>query len=204
MERWSDVKGYDEIVNNNPLTILGKDANDLTAKKYNKLLPIYPTRRVKKRIHWICICDCGKYAVVESSKLVSGHTTSCGCNKTTRNGLSDTRLYDIWRGMNRRCHNIKNSQYNYYGARGIKVCNEWRYNFNKFYNWAIDNGYKDDLTIDRINNNGNYKPSNCKWTTMIEQANNRRSNNKLTYRGVTLPKAKWSTLLGWGTYHSNI
>lgn len=107
-----------------------------------------------------------------------------------------TRLYSIYRGMKDRCQRKTNDNYNRYGGRGIKVCEEWLSDFMAFYNWAINNGYKDNLTIDRINSNGNYEPSNCRWQTYKEQANNTRKNNFITFNNETHSLSQWAEILG--------
>ena len=106
--------------------------------------------------------------------------------------MNDKRLYTIWRDMKRRCSDPEREEYENYGARGIKVCNEWLTNFHAFYNWAINSGYNDTLTIERIDVNGNYEPTNCKWATREEQANNKRDNHFLTYNGKTQTVSQWS------------
>lgn len=106
--------------------------------------------------------------------------------------INDTRLYEIWRGMKRRCNDSKRKEYQIYGGRGIKVCKEWETSFGTFRNWALNNGYNDTLTIERNDVNGNYEPSNCKWATKEEQANNRRDNKFLTHNGKTLTIAQWA------------
>ena len=107
-------------------------------------------------------------------------------------GLWGTRLYRIWYGIYARCYNKSNNQYCYYGQRGISMCDEWRNDILAFRDWAIANGYSEELTIDRIDNNGNYEPSNCRWVSMREQSNNRRSNTHLSYKGQTHTIADWS------------
>ena len=105
--------------------------------------------------------------------------------------MSGTRIYETWQDMKRRCYNKQNVRYNRYGGRGIKVCEEWLNNFQSFYDWAISNGYSDDLTIDRIDNDGNYEPSNCRWSTVKEQCNNRSSNINITIGNATKSLMSW-------------
>lgn len=106
------------------------------------------------------------------------------------------RLYSIWHNMKSRCYYTHAEKYKYYGGRGITVCDEWRDDFNAFYNWAINNGYKDDLTLDRIDSNGNYEPKNCRWATIAEQNNNSKKNNYIAYNGETKTAAQWAREYG--------
>lgn len=106
--------------------------------------------------------------------------------------MNDKRLYEIWKGMKRRCYDVKRKEYKNYGGRGIEVCDEWANNFSAFYTWALENGYNNALTIERNDVNGNYEPSNCRWATKKEQANNRRDNQFLTYNGKTQTIAQWA------------
>lgn len=177
---------------------------DLTGEKYGRLTVVEFSHRDKnRRYYWSCKCDCGNIVIVSGNNLKSGNTKSCGCLNTLKriqrkktHGMYGTRIYRIWNGMIMRCTNQNIPIYNNYGARGISVCNEWR-KFNNFYKWAINNGYSDDLTIDRINNNGNYEPSNCRWVDYIEQANNTRRNLYIEYHGETKTLAQWSRILGF-------
>lgn len=149
---------------------------------------------------WICQCSCGSILSVETQSLISGNTSSCGCfrrlyskEKMTIHGKYGERIYRIWSNMLRRCDYEKHVSYKNYGGRGIKVCDQWRgeHGFEDFYKWAVDNGYSDGLTIDRIDVNGNYEPDNCRWITNAEQQNNKRNNNRISYKGEVKTLAEW-------------
>lgn len=182
---------------------------DLTGMRFGKLTVLEYTnkRNLNRNILWRCLCDCGNEIYVATSCLNSGHTKSCGCEKNNfvemgkiggkfgKHHLSRTRLYKCYNHMINRCHNSSNIQYKDYGGRGITVCEEWKNDFMSFYNWAMSNGYKDDLTIDRIDVNGNYKPSNCRWVNMQKQNNNRRNNHIIIYNGERKILEEWSRIL---------
>lgn len=112
-----------------------------------------------------------------------------------KHGMSSHRLYSIWDSMKSRCYRKTTAPYAKYGGRGITVCDEWKNSFQAFYDWAMENGYRDDLSIDRIDVNGSYCPENCRWVTMREQENNRRNNKLITYNGETHTQAEWCELL---------
>jgi len=146
---------------------------------------------------WFCECDCGSLCIKSSRSLLSGRSNSCGC--INREYLSQTRgihfsknerLYHIWKHMRQRCKNKNDFKYKDYGGRGIVFCEEWN-NYIMFRDWSIKNGYNKNLSIDRINNNGNYEPSNCKWSTPKEQANNTRRNTNITIGGKTQTLSMW-------------
>ena len=113
-----------------------------------------------------------------------------------KHGLKNTRLYRIWLQIKNRCFNSNTNRYRDYGARGITVCDEWRNDFKAFYDWAMNNGYSDELTIDRIDNDGNYEPSNCRWVSVKVQNRNTRSNRLITYKGETHCVADWADITG--------
>lgn len=169
---------------------------DLTGMRFGKLTVIETaenTSKTDKHKRWMCLCDCGNYAVKSSAHLKDGNAKSCGC---INHGLSKTRVFSVWRSMKDRCCNKSNNQYKNYGERGITICEEWRKDFLSFYSWSMNNGYADNLTIDRIDNNKGYSPDNCRWSTMKEQQNNRRNNHKLTYNGKTQTLSEWADEIG--------
>lgn len=138
---------------------------------------------------WLCLCDCGNYRIVLGASLRSGNTKSCGCinrkhGASCANGKNKpSRLYRIWIDIKGRCYYPSTNSYSVYGGRGIKMCDEWRKSFTAFEQWAISNGYSDELSIDRINNDGDYEPSNCRWATSSEQRLNQRAERKRNLLG---------------------
>lgn len=154
---------------------------------------------------WLCECVCGNKHEVTSKYLLNGEVTSCGCRRreilkkqsqsSKTHGMSDCRIYSIWRAMKDRCNNPNNKSYEIYGGKGVTVCEEWNV-FENFYRWSIDNGYNNDLTIDRINSNGNYEPVNCRWVNRKIQGNNTSRNHCLTYKGETKTMSEWAEIFG--------
>ena len=153
---------------------------------------------------WNCICDCGNTVKVNTGNLKSGRIVSCGCyNQEVRcsrnhrtHGDSETRLYNTWNKMKARCLRASNPSYHRYGGRGIKVCDEWKDNFETFKDWALRSGYNDTLTLDRIDVNGDYEPTNCRWTTIKVQENNRTDNVVVKYEGKSQTLAEWAEEYG--------
>lgn len=172
---------------------------DLTGQRFGHWLvlekAVKPGKLKDASAVWLCKCDCGNTRIVSGRNLRSGISKSCGCT-IRKHGGNGTKLYLVWGDMKTRCNNPKSVPYKDYGARGITVCPEWRNSFENFRNWAFANGYQEGLTLDRIDNDGPYSPENCRWTTMKEQCNNRRSNHFLTYNGETHTLSQWAELRG--------
>lgn len=184
---------------------------DLTGRKFGRLTVIervenYITPKGIQMPQWKCKCECGNEKVVRGHDLKRGNATSCGClrkekmaeigkNKATH-GYSRSRLYHIWADMKTRCYNPNSAKYHIYGAEGKTVCAEWLHDFQVFYDWAMSNGYRDDLTIERIDGTKGYSPDNCKWATKKEQNNNKRNNHLLEYNGKTQTITQWADELG--------
>ena len=171
----------------------------LEGRRFGKLTVIeYTDKR-----YWLCKCDCGNTKIVRTDRLISNITKSCRCIKTGRkikHGDSHTRLYGIYSHIKDRCYNHNHIHYNNYGGRGIVVCDEWLKDYSSFKKWAFDNGYNDKLSIDRIDVNGNYEPSNCKWSTSKEQANNKRDTIKIVYKGKLMTISELMNISGLSRY----
>ena len=164
---------------------------DLLGQRFGRLTVIerMPNNQRRQAV-WKCICDCGKEVIVEAGHLRSGHTQSCGCygreqatKHNTSHGMSKTRLHSVYHTMKGRCYNQADPKYYRYGARGIIVCDEWLKDPKSFFDWALSHGYKKGLSIDRIDNNGNYCPENCRWVDAYVQANNKSTNQIYEYNG---------------------
>lgn len=177
---------------------------DLTGQKFGRLKVIERSNSNKRgRALWLCECECGKIKVISGTNLISNHTQSCGCllmesrykHGYEINGNVD-RLYSIWRHMIERCYNENVESYKNYGGRGITVCEEWKNDIESFRKWAIENGYAENLTLDRKENDKGYSPDNCRWADLSMQANNRRSNVLIEYNGETKTLMQWCRELG--------
>lgn len=174
---------------------------DLTGKQFGRWTVIGLSPKEGRKTYWTCQCECGNVKDIRSDILQSGQSKSCGClksevsaanvSKNHTHKQSGTRIYRIWQGIKRRCENVNEPCYYRYGGRGIKVCDEWNKDFIAFYEWAMSNGYADDLSIDRIDNNGNYCPENCRWSTNKEQCNNRRTNVLYKIGNATKTLMQW-------------
>lgn len=170
---------------------------DLRGQRFGRWTVLEEVGRSHGSVLWRCRCDCGTVKNVSAQALRKGESTSCGCYNReiiTKHGMGRTRLHGIWCNMRYRCENPTAKNTADYGGRGIKVCEEWSNSFEAFAEWALANGYTDELTIDRIDNNGNYEPSNCRWATRVEQGRNKRNNVWLTFNGETHILAEWARI----------
>ena len=176
---------------------------DIAGKKWGKLTAL-------KLVHgniWEFICDCGEHYVGQASQVMRGKTIQCHKCKIERlktlgvkHGKTNARLHRIWSMMKSRCYNKNFWAYKWYGEKGVIICDEWLNNFNCFYDWALKNGYQENLTIDRIDYNGNYCPENCRWITQNEQMKNMSNRVYITYKGETLMLIEWARKLNINPY----
>lgn len=188
---------------------------DLTGKRFGRLMVIKRVGTKHNQCLWECLCDCGKSIDVIGHNLRIGCTKSCGClrlellkNSKTKHGYYGTRIYRIYTHMKARCYNSHIPNFERYGGRGIKICDEWLGDngFENFCRWAMSNGYDDSLSIDRIDNDGNYEPSNCRWADLETQANNKSNSCLITFNGETRTMQEWANITGIkrGTIESRI
>lgn len=171
---------------------------DLIGKRFHKLLVVEKANNQKHKTMWKCKCDCGSITLVTTSNLNANRVKSCGClridqliKRSTTHNQRHTSLYEVWKSIKQRCLNPQSKAYKNYGGRGICICDEWKNNFENFYKWSISNGYTKGLTIDRIDNNSNYSPQNCRWVTRLQQANNKRNTIYLTINNKTDSLSNW-------------
>lgn len=188
--------------------------HDLTGQKFGLFTVIGLKDTDTRKTYWVCQCECGNIKEVRSDGLLSGASKSCGClkkkqdrinlSKNHSHKMSGTRIYKEWQGMKGRCYNPHDPRYDRWGGRGIAVCEEWRNSFEAFYKWAMDNGYQDDLTIDRIDNDGDYEPDNCRWATQSEQSRNRSSNINIKIGNSTRVLTEWCEIfqVDYGTVNA--
>lgn len=174
---------------------------DLTGRQFGKLFVIKrgPNNRFGTAM-WICKCECGNEIIARSGDILKKEGSSCGCSRFKHRG-AHTRLFNVWYGMKQRCVYKKHNRYHNYGAKGIKICDEWLNDYAAFRDWALVNGYDEkakrgECTLDRIDVDGDYEPSNCRWVSMKEQNVNKSSNHKLTYNGETRTLKEWADACG--------
>lgn len=179
----------------------GKKVCDITGQRFGRLVAVKYMYTKQHNAFWEFLCDCGNTKIIAAHCVKNGNTTSCGCyrSEVTSERLSThkkfgTREYHTWAGIKHRCTNVNGIDYKDYGGRGITYCDKWS-TFEGFWE-DMQEGYSDGLSIDRINVNGNYEKSNCRWATAKEQANNMRTNLPHTYKGVTLTISQWGEKLG--------
>lgn len=179
---------------------------DLSGQKFGKLTVIKRVENIGKQVAYLCRCDCGNTKIVKADYLREGYTKSCGCLTSAhpKHRMIHTRLYRIWMCMKNRCNNEKHNDFFNYGGRGISICEDWldkQNGFINFYNWAVSTGYNDTLTIDRIDNNKNYMPSNCRWVPLEEQPKNRRNVLKIKYNNNVYTMPELSKILNISYYN---
>ena len=182
--------------------VLPKKAKDITGQRFGRLIALGPVgKNDNSNVIWLCVCDCGKITNVVGDYLRKGGTRSCGClsqESRTVHGMRGTAIYRIWSHIKGRCINQSDNAYASYGGRNIHICDEWRHDFQAFYDYvsALPDYGKKGYSIDRIDNDGDYEPGNVQWSSSKQQSRNRRSNILLTYAGKTQCVADWADELG--------
>lgn len=166
--------------------------NDLIGKRFGRLIVTDLANKKSGHLRWKCVCICGEKRIVFGNNLTRGHAVSCGCIRI-EHGMSKTKTYKCWMHIKERCFNKRHPHYHHYGGRGIKICKRWK-SFKNFYSDMGEIPHK--MTIERINNNGNYEPSNCKWATRLEQSRNTRRAVHLTYNNQTKCLSQWARDIG--------
>lgn len=164
---------------------------DMTGIRFGSWVVLDNTRYGGRKVK--CQCDCGNEGYVFVTNLNRGLSTSCGC--VMSRAFANTKIYSVWSSMKSRCHNPNHHAYQHYGGRGITVCDDWN-DVDSFGQWALANGYEEGLSLDRIDNSGNYEPSNCRWATDKEQHRNQRNNRVLDHNGESKPVSVWAEELG--------
>ena len=172
---------------------------DITGMRFGRLVVI----KYIGNQNCVCKCDCGTITTTRTDSVKRGSTRSCGCLRTemtkersAKHGDYKERLYGIWSHAKSRCNNTNNTRYSDYGGRGIKICDEWNEDYARFKDWSLKNGYKENLTLDRIDNNGNYTPQNCRWATAKQQQRNTNRNRIITFNGESHCVPEWSEITG--------
>lgn len=185
---------------------------DLTGMRFGRLEVVSRAENCNDgAVRWNCVCDCGNTRIVSGSNLKKGHTTSCGCLRREKahekadHRMSRTRLYSIWRDMKTRCYNVNAPNYKNYGGKGIRVCDEWL-EPTKFFDWALESGYSDELTLERVSLDGNYEPRNCKWITLSEQQRNKTTSRLVEINGQSRCLEEWCEIFNmpYKTVHHRI
>lgn len=182
---------------------------DLVGRQFGRLKVIARAESEDRHLKWVCECECGRHTTVYGDSLKRGTTKSCGCLKSEylrentgkrfrTHGQSESKIYGVHQNIKKRCYSTNSKDYGLYGGRGIEVCSEWlgENGFENFFKWAMENGYKEGLTIDRKNVNGDYSPDNCRWITNREQQLNKRNSHFLSFNGETKTVAEWAETLG--------
>jgi len=195
--------------------------NDLTGRIFGRLTVLRrnPENDKCNKSMWVCYCECNpeKEVIKRGGDLIKGDVQSCGCLRKeiskehlktllTTHNETNTHLFSVWTGMKKRCYYENGKDFEHYGERGIIICNQWLNSYIVFRDWSIDNGYDENLTIDRIDVNGDYEPSNCRWTTTKVQNNNKTNNLYIMIDGKTKTLSEWCSELNLirGTIYQRI